>query len=154
LPTTLDLYRELKAVTPDTFQSLLHDLFEANTYWELEVAQATANQTANGTWQVTLNVKARKLVVDSAGVEIEVPMDDLIEIGIYAEGDRPPGLDVEPIGDSGQPFHAQRHRIRSGQQTITVTTSRAPTSAVIDPDRLLIELATADNTTRVWTKSH
>ena len=45
LPTTLDLYRELKAVTPDAFHSLLHDLFEANTYWELEVEQATANQT-------------------------------------------------------------------------------------------------------------
>jgi ABC-2 type transport system permease protein len=29
LPTTLDLYRELKAATPDAFHSLLHDLFVA-----------------------------------------------------------------------------------------------------------------------------
>ncbi len=35
LPTTLDLYRELKAVTPHVHQTLLHDLFEANTFWEL-----------------------------------------------------------------------------------------------------------------------
>jgi ABC-2 type transport system permease protein len=142
LPTTIDLYRELAAVTPETFHSLLHDLFEANTYWELEAEQATARQTGDGTWQVTLNVKTRKVVVDSAGVEIEVPMDDWIEIGIFAEGDEP-----------DKPFYARKHRIRSGQQTITVTMPRKPTSAGIDPNRLLIDLTTADNITTVRTKS-
>ena len=64
LPTSLDLYRELQAVTPDSLQYLLHDLFEANTYWELETEQAAAVQTEVGTWQVTLDVRARKVVVD------------------------------------------------------------------------------------------
>ena len=36
LATTLDLYRELQAVTPDSLKYLLHDLFEVNTFWELE----------------------------------------------------------------------------------------------------------------------
>ena len=45
LATTLDLYRELQAVTPDSLQSLLHDLFEVNTFWELETERATAEQT-------------------------------------------------------------------------------------------------------------
>ena len=45
LPTSLDLYRELQAVTPDSFQYLLHDLFEKNTFWELETERATAKQT-------------------------------------------------------------------------------------------------------------
>ena len=155
MPTTLDLYRELTAVTPDAFQSLLHDLFEENTYWELEVEQATANQAGDGTWQVTLDVKARKLVVDTVGVEMEVPMDDLIEIGIFAEGQQPPArVEVEQIGDADTPFYTQKHRIRSGQQTITVTMPRRPTSASIDPNRLLIEVGgTSDNTTTVRTKS-
>ena len=48
LPTSLDLYRELQAVTPDQFQSLLHDLFEKNTFWDLETERATAQQTAAG----------------------------------------------------------------------------------------------------------
>ena len=99
-------------------------------------------------------------------------MDDWVEVGVYAEGDQPPGLDVEQIGDADQPFYAQKHRIRSGQQTITVTMPRPayangsggvspnlreggrPTSAVIDPNRLLIEVGgTADNTTTVKTSS-
>ena len=62
LATTLDLYRELQAVTPDSLQYLLHDLFEVNTFWELETERVTAEQTAAGTWQVTLDVRARKVV--------------------------------------------------------------------------------------------
>lgn len=55
LPTSLDLYRELKAVTPESYQSLLHDLFEANIFWDLETERATAQQTAAGDWQVTIS---------------------------------------------------------------------------------------------------
>ena len=46
LPTSLDLYRELQAVTPDSYQYLLRDLFEKNTFWELATERATAKQTA------------------------------------------------------------------------------------------------------------
>ncbi len=140
LATTLDLYRELQAVTPDSLQPLLHDLFEANTFWELETKRATAEQTDAGTWQVTLNVRARKVVVDTAGVETEVSMDDWVEIGVFApaeEGDE----------ELSEPLYVQRHRIRSGAQTITVTVPRKPLLAGIDPYHLLDweELADDDN---------
>jgi ABC-2 type transport system permease protein len=145
LLTTLDLYRELQAVTPDSLQYLLHDLFEANTYWELETEQATAVQTEAGTWQVTLNVRARKVVVDEAGVETEVPMDDWVEIGVFAS--------AEEGGGAGEPLYVQKHRIRSGAQTITVTVPRKPDRAGIDPYRLLIDWDLDDNVARVKEKS-
>ena len=61
-------------------------------------------------WQVTLDVRARKVVVDEAGVETEVPMDDWWR----SESLRGPG-------EAGKPLYLQKHRIRSGKQTITVT---------------------------------
>jgi len=137
LPTSLDLYRELQAVTPDSLQSLLHDLFEANTFWELKTEGATAEQTAAGMWEVTLDVRARKVVVDEAGVETEVPMDDWVEVGVFAEG---------------QPY-VQKHRIRSGKQTITVTVPGKPTRAGIDPNDLLIDWEMGDNIKAVRVKS-
>jgi hypothetical protein len=144
LPTSLDLYRELQAVTPDSLQSLLHDLFEANTFWELETERATAEQTEAGTWQVTLDVQARKAVVDSEGVENELPMDDWVEIGVFAP--------AEDGNGSGEPLYLQRHRIRSGKQTITVTVPREPTRAGIDPYHLLIDLEMHDNIEEVKAK--
>jgi ABC-2 type transport system permease protein len=44
LPTTLDFYRELQSVTPDSLHYLVHDLFAANTFWELETERATAKK--------------------------------------------------------------------------------------------------------------
>lgn len=141
LPTSLDLYRELRAVTPDSLQTLLHDLFAANTFWELETERATTKQTAAGTWQVTLTVRARKVVVDPAGVETEVPMDDWVPIGVFA----PTGQGAE----FGETLHQQLHRIRSGKQTIMVTVPRKPADAGIDPYHLLIDLEPFDNVEEV-----
>ena len=144
-PTTLDLYRELQAVTPDSLQYLLHDLFEANTFWELETERATAEQTEAGTWQVTLDVQARKLVVDEAGVEPPVPMDDWVEIGVFAPAEESNGL--------GEPIYLQKHCIRSTEQTITVTVPRKPARAGIDPYHLLIDWEMDDNIDNVKVNS-
>jgi ABC-2 type transport system permease protein len=141
LPTSLDLYRELQAVAPDSLRYLLHDLFAANTFWELETERATATETDAGAWQVTLDVRARKVVVDPAGVETDVPMDDWVQIGVFAPTGKGP--------DFGEPLYMQMHRIRSGRQTITVTVPGKPADAGIDPYHLLIDLERSDNVERV-----
>jgi hypothetical protein len=135
--TSLDLYRELEQVTPDSLQDLLADLLERNTFWELRTSEASARQTASGEWEVTLDVAARKVVVDTAGVETDMPMDDLIEIGVYAptEGGEPPG----------RPLHLAMHRIRTGPQSITITVPERPARAGIDPRHLLIDVEPGDN---------
>jgi hypothetical protein len=130
LPTSMDLYRELQTVTPDQFQYLLQDLFERNTFWDLKTERATARQTAAGNWQVTLQVQARKVTVDEAGIEKELPLDDLVPIGVFAA--RMPGEVFR------KPLYLQQHRIRSGAQTIVLTLlSGEPVEAGIDPDYLL-----------------
>lgn len=142
LPTSLDLYRELKAVTPDTLQTLLHDLFAANTSWSLKTKRATARQAADSAWQVTLELEVRKVVVDRAGTETEVPMDEWVEVGVFAPT-------REQAADFGETLYLQKHRIRSGPQTITVTVPRKPSDAGIDPYHLLFDLERFDNVERV-----
>ena len=92
-------------------------------------------------------VRARKVVVDEAGVETEVPMDDWIEVGVFGEG--------EP--------YLQKHRLRSGRQTLTLIVpgpayaegsgavspklreGGKPARAGIDPRHLLSDLGEIDN---------
>jgi len=142
LATSLDLYRELQAVTPDSLRPLLHDLFEANTFWELKTERATARRTAAGSWQVTLRLSARKVTVDSAGVEREVPMDEWIPLGVFAPT-------REQGAEFGRTLYLRRHRIRSGRQTVTVTVTEKPSDAGIDPYLLLIDLERFDNVEKV-----
>lgn len=141
LATSLDLYRELQAVTPDSLRYLLHDLFAANTFWELETERAAAEQTDAGTWQVTLRVRARKVTVDPAGVETEMPMDEWVEVGVFAP--------TEEGAEFGETLYLQKHRLRSGEQTITLTVPREPADAGIDPYHLLIEVERFDNVEEV-----
>ncbi|HEX2253977.1 MAG TPA: M1 family aminopeptidase, partial [Thermoanaerobaculia bacterium] len=136
LPTSLDLYRELQAVTPEALRPLLADLFAANTSWDLAAQGATAEPSGDGAWRVTLEVAARKVVIDEMGVETEVPMDDLVEVGVFA-----PAAD----DDLGEPLHLGLHRVRSGTQRITLTVPGQPARAGVDPRHLLIDPLPADN---------
>ena len=79
---------------------------------------------------MTLDVVAKKMRADSVGTETEMPMDDLVEIGVFAPG-KGDGL--------GEPLYLPRHRIRSGKQTIRITVPREPARAGIDPYRKLID---------------
>lgn len=136
LATTLDLYRELQLVVPDSFKYLLHDLFEVNTYWEFETELAKAKQiepptpkNRDGLWQVTLEVRARKMVYDSAGVVTEMPMNDWVQIGVFGNTEN---------GDQlGKPLLVKMHRVRSGKQKIILTLSGRPARAGIDQYHLL-----------------
>jgi ABC-type transport system involved in multi-copper enzyme maturation permease subunit len=128
--TTLHLYRELQSVTPDSLKPLLRDLFEVNTFWQFEAERVSAEQMGDSTWQVTLDVRARKMVHDSAGVETEVPMNEWVEIGIFAARD-------EGHDELSKPLYLQKHRLRSGAQTITVRVLGTPVLAGIDPHHLL-----------------
>ncbi|HYW12373.1 MAG TPA: hypothetical protein VE871_10450 [Longimicrobium sp.] len=139
--TSMDLYRELQAVTPDSLRYLLQDLFAANTFWELATERASAKQTAAGAWEVTLRIKARKVTVDPAGKETEVAMDEWIPVGVFA----PTGQGA----DFGETLYLRSHRIRSGPQTLTVTVPKRPSDAGIDPYLLLIDLERFDNVEEV-----
>jgi hypothetical protein len=134
LPTTLDLYEELQKITPDSLRYLLHDLFKENTYWRLKTKQIAAVQMGGGNWQVTLKVQAQKVVVDGGGAEHEVPMHDLLEVGLYENG-----------AGVHEPLYLRTHRIRSGEQTIQVTVPRKPERGGIDPNYLMIDLRLEDN---------
>lgn len=140
LPTSLHLYRELQAVTPDSLQYLLVDLFEQNTYWNLEAKQAVAVPTADGQWQVTLDVGAQKSVVDTLGRETAIPVHDLVEVGVYAAGQE---------GQLGELLYLEKHRLHAAEQQIQFTVSAKPAQAGIDPRNLLIDLEMMDNVRKV-----
>lgn len=131
-PTSLDLYAELRAVTPPSLHALLTDLFETITLWEVKTQNATARRRRDGKYEVTLDVLAQKMRANSVGVETPTPMDDFIEVGVF-------------VSDNDAPIYMARHRIRSGKQTIRIIVPREPSRASVDPFRKLIERERGDN---------
>ena len=138
-PTSLDLYAELRAVTPPELHYLLTDLFETITLWDVKTQSAAARRLPDGKYEVTLEVTAQKLRADATGAETATPMNDLVEVGVFA-------------ADKEEPLYLTRHRIRTGKQTIRIVVPQAPSRAGVDPYGKLIERERGDNVVEMGTE--
>ncbi|HYH81228.1 MAG TPA: M1 family aminopeptidase, partial [Longimicrobium sp.] len=139
-PRSLDLVAALRAQarTPEE-QALITDLFERVTLYHLETTQPTAVRRADGRWDVTVPVEARKFHVAGTGAETEAPLAERIEIGLFT---------AEPGRDAFDPSHVvllERRPVRSGRQVLRFVTDRKPTHAGIDPYNFYIDRNSADN---------
>ncbi|HYW31106.1 MAG TPA: M1 family aminopeptidase, partial [Gemmatimonas sp.] len=140
--TSRALYAELQAVTPDSLRPLLSDLFEHITIWNVRTDSVLARPDGAGGWRVTLHVEASKARADSVGNQTPIPMDDLVEVGVFAE-------QTGTQGGLGETLYLKQHRIRSGKQTITVVVPRRPGQAGADPYAKFIERDHDDNVAAV-----
>jgi ABC-type transport system involved in multi-copper enzyme maturation permease subunit len=139
-PTSRDLLRNLRAqATTDAQQEIITDLFEKITLWDLKVDEATVSPRDDGKFDVTLNIEAAKFYADGEGQQEETPLDMLIDIGVFSEN-----LDDVFEGDD-HVLYFDKHRIESGESTITIVVDELPSHAGIDPYNKLIDRNSDDN---------
>jgi hypothetical protein len=143
-PRSVDLVEALRAeARTDEEQNLITDLFERVVLYDLKVAGPTAVRRADGKWEVTVPVEAKKYAVDERGTETETPLAERIEVGLFT---------AEPGSDAFDASHAiilERRPIRSGVQVLTFVADRKPTHAGIDPDNYFIDRNSRDNVLQV-----
>jgi ABC-2 type transport system permease protein len=133
--TSRELVAEFRAVTPPEFQYFVGDLFETITLWENRAVSATYREKGGGRYDVTLKVAAKKLRAESDGKQAEVPMDDLVDIGV--------------LGEDDAPLYLKKHRVHSGETTFNLEVQGKPVKAGIDPVVKLIDRRPDDNTIAV-----
>jgi hypothetical protein len=128
----------LHEVTADSLEPVITDLFETITLWDFKTEDASTRRNPDSTWTVTLKVSALKFRADSLGNQTEIPIHDLVDIGVF--GDRQPGNLL------GKPLFVERRRITEKTTTIEVVVKEEPKKAGIDPYNKLIDRAPKDNT--------
>ena len=141
-PTSLDFVGAMRSATPDSLKYVVDDLFNYITLYELKSDSSAATKTPDGRWRVDLWVTAKKLRSDSLGHETEVPMNDLIDIGVFGA---PPRGGAAP-DKNGIELYLRKHRIVSGEQHLEIVLDEKPQSAGIDPLHKLIDRYVQDNT--------
>jgi ABC-2 type transport system permease protein len=140
-PRSLDLIAAFRAeARTEEDQALITDLFERVTLYDLKVTEPTAVQRADGKWEVTVPVEAKKLYVTD-GVESETPLAERIEIGLFTAE---PGRDAFAASNV---ILMERRAIRSGRQVLKFVTDKKPTYAGVDPYNFYIDRNSVDNAT-------
>ena len=139
----IDEFRK-EARSPEE-QTLITDLFEKITIYDLKAKTASVSKQPNGQWQIKLMVEARKFYADGKGVEKETPLKEAIEIGLFTAR---PGLGSFAAKDV---VILSRRMLRSGQQEIIVQSATKPSFAGVDPYNFYIDRNSDDNLIAVGT---
>ena len=143
-PRSLDLVAALRAEarTPEE-QNLITDLFERVVLYDLRVTTPTAVRRADGRWDVTVPVAAKKVSVDRRRGETETALAEAIEVGLFTAEPGSAAFDAKHV------LVMERRPIRSGGQLVKFVTDRRPTHAGVDPYHYYIDRSSHDNVVRV-----
>jgi hypothetical protein len=138
-PTSNDLLGYIREVTPDTLQYMIEDMFETITLYENKADKVTVKETADGKYEVTVDVSAIKYRADSLGTETSISLRDWIDIGVLTEGE-----------DGKDRFlYLEKHLIDEEKESFVITVEEKPIKAGIDPMNKLIDRNPRDNTKTV-----
>jgi aminopeptidase N len=130
-PSVTVLVDGLRKITPPDQAYLIDDLFNAIVLYDNRALSASARKRPDGKYEVTLKVHASKLRADELGAEKEVPLRDLIDVGIDDK--------------DGNSLLRERKLITQKESTYSLVTSGRPAKAGIDPDNKLIDRKPDDN---------
>lgn len=123
----------LREETPPEYQYLLEDLFETITLYDNRAVSATMRQNAQGTWDVTLKVLAKKFRSDDTGNQTELEFSDWMDVGA--------------LDSNGEALFLEKRKVSKGESEITFTVPVQPAEVGVDPLNKLIDRQSQDNVT-------
>jgi len=141
-PTTIDFMKYINDVTPDSLKYILTDMFETITIYENKAISANCTKAENK-YQLELIINTQKFRADSLGNESLIPVNDWIDIGVYA------------MAENGKEklIYLKKHQITDKTKTIRLKLDKEPVKAGIDPVNKLIDRHPGDNVVEVSSSS-
>jgi len=127
---SVELVERFKKVASPEHQHLITDLFETITLWDNQTRKVTYKKNDPG-YLVTITTQNQKLRADELGKETEVPMEDMMDIGV---------TDKE-----GNFLYLKKHLVKSGANEFKIQVDKLPEKAGVDPINKLIDRISDDN---------
>ncbi len=142
--TANEFYADIKKSTPDSLKETVKSLFEKITVFDNRIKEVDV-QKQNNNYKVTIQLRAGKTQSDSLGKAKDAPLNDWIDVGLFAKNEKHPK-------QLGKEILFKKVKITGKDQKIELMVSEEPFMAGIDPYNKLIDLDSDDNTKTI--KSH
>jgi ABC-type transport system involved in multi-copper enzyme maturation permease subunit len=130
-----ELLAELRAVTPEHLQYVLHDFFERITLYENRALKATYTEVAGGKFEVKVTAKAHKVEANGTGTETPQKLADWMDVGV--------------LDEDGKPLYLEKVQVTKEDVEFTALVDKRPAKAGVDPLNKLIDRKPDDNTVAV-----
>jgi ABC-2 type transport system permease protein len=131
--TAKDLVDAFRVETPPEYQYLIDDLFETITLYDNRAVSAKVVKNAEGGFEVTLKVFAKKVRSDDKGDQTDLDFDDFIDVGA--------------LDDKGTAIFVEKRKIKKGESEVRFVVPKKPAKVGIDPLNELIDRDSDDNVT-------
>ncbi|WP_262695652.1 ABC transporter permease/M1 family aminopeptidase [Kordiimonas aquimaris] len=142
-PTTLDLIRIIREEAGSEHDTLITDLFERITLFDVKTEQANVVELPDGKFQVTLTLDAAKFEADAEGVETALEINNFIDVGLFTVNPS------EAEFNDNNVIYLQKHHITPETKTIEIIVETKPVFAGLDPYNKLIDRNSNDNLTQI-----
>jgi ABC-2 type transport system permease protein len=133
----------LRAEAGPENDQLITDLFEKITLLDVKATDAKAVKRADGKYDVSFEVTAKKFYADGKGKETEAPLDEPFDIGVFSAEPGRKGYTASSV------MYFERKQIKTGKQTVNVVVDQLPKFVGVDPYNKRIDRNSEDNITRV-----
>jgi aminopeptidase N len=140
--TSRELLTYLRAEAGAEHEQLISDLFERIVFYDNRVDDVQVEALPGDRYALTLTLNAAKFSADGIGRETPMPINDWIEVGVFA---RAPGASER----EETVLSLERHRITQGQTELRIEVEEKPFEVGFDPYNKLIDRVSADNRKRV-----
>jgi ABC-type transport system involved in multi-copper enzyme maturation permease subunit len=132
-PTSLDFLKILEPEVPDSLQYLVQDWFRDITLYDFRLKDANYTVQEDSSYLIEMDIEAYKIKSDTIGKETNVPVNDWVDVGVYADDDE------EVL------MYHKRVKFDQEKMTVRFEVDSLPSRAGIDPRRILIERGYNDN---------
>jgi ABC-2 type transport system permease protein len=132
-PDTRQLVGALRAQTPPDLQYLIDDGFNRIVLYDNKAISAKWQKQPDGKYKIDIEVQARKSQADGNGAESPMPLNDVIEVGVF-----------DGAKDDETPIAVRRERMTK-ECDLHFIVDKLPTRAGIDPWNKLVDRIADDN---------
>ncbi|MEO8734001.1 MAG: M1 family aminopeptidase, partial [Flavobacteriales bacterium] len=139
-PTSLEWYRAVKKVTPDSLNYLLEDDIKYITLYDNKMIESKAKMDPDSSWTVTMKLTGEKEHADSLGKGTNVDMNDWMDIAV----ERWPSFGKDKALND-VPLLQKRVLLHTGENMFTFHVAHKPSAVTIDPDHLFFDRHPDDN---------
>ena len=157
--TSIDMVNHIKAVTPDSLQYIIKDMFETITVYDNRIKNVTSTEQENGKYKVDIEFEVSKYRNNEKGKQIfsetgrdsisylpegkkkpilSLPLKDYIDIGIFTENEVDGKMKEKQL-------YLKKHKITRIDNKISIIVDEKPTEVGVDPYNILIDRISGDN---------
>jgi aminopeptidase N len=138
-PSSSDFIALLREEAGPKWDSLITDLLEKVTLYDLKARDAHADKRKDGTYEVTFTIEAKKLYAGSKGQETEAPLAEELEVGVFTAQPGKKGFSAQSV------LQVERRVLASGSQQVSFVVKDEPKWVGVDPYNKRIDRNSDDN---------